>query len=388
MKNFNILFVDDDRDILELVNNYLSRHNYNIHVVDNAMKAMDLVIDGNYDLVFTDYKMPDVNGLELLADIKEKRPETVVVMVTGHGTMESAIEAMRFGSYDYIQKPFKLEVLRLLIDRVYEDKQLADETVAIRSRVKPRHRYAELIGMNVKMQEIYETIDRMKDGSPNVLIQGEIGTGKQLAAQVIHQHSDRRERPLIPVKCAGLAAGRSEAETDRQIADLFVSAAGGAVYFDEITEIPMAAQETILRACLQKTIKHASSDKTITVNVRMIAASHQDFSEPSIGQALHGELLKHLGAVSIKMPPLRERKEDICPLTIGFLDRIHAQAGKKIAGISTDVMDALLSYQWPGNIIQLENALERAVVMGTESILRVEDLPPELRLSARVSKGG
>lgn len=379
MDPFNILFVDDDRDILDLVNKYLSRFDYSIRVVDNAMEALDLVMAGSYDIVFTDYKMPEVDGLELLSAIKEYRPETIVVIVTGHGTMESAIEAMRFGSYDYIQKPFKLEVLKLLIDRVREEKNLEKEGVRLRSRVKPRHGYDDLVGMNLKMQEIYEIIDRMRDQSPHVMIQGEIGTGKELTANVIHRVGNRRAQPFITVKSSALAGGEKGKTAVERLEAAVASADGGTLFIDEITEVPSAAQVALLQVA-------SSAGRRKKAGVRVIGASARDLNDVAAGNAINADLLKCLGTIRIKMPPLRERKEDICPLLVTFIDRFNRRSGGKLCGFSVEVMDVLLTYPWPGNLIQLENVVERAVAMGVEGTIELKDLPADIRNFSELSK--
>ena len=187
MDDFEILFVDDDTTILNMVEEYLVAFDYRVSIVDSGLKALELIKDKDFDLVFTDFKMPDIDGLELLAMIKEYRPATEVIIVTGHGTMESAIQAMKFGSYDYIQKPFKLDLLKVVINKLYEEKRLNRENIVLRTRVKERHKYDQLVGISLKMQAIYDQIDHMQNGSPNVLIQGESGTGKELAAHVIQK---------------------------------------------------------------------------------------------------------------------------------------------------------------------------------------------------------
>ena len=207
MEDFEILFVDDDTTILSLVEEYLTAFNYRISVVDNGLKALELIKDKDFDVVFTDFKMPEINGLELLAVIKEYRPLTEVIIVTGHGTMESAVQAMKYGSYDYIQKPFKLDVLKILIEKIYEEKKLKQGNIILKTRLKERHRFDQLVGISLKMQEIYEQIERMGHSSPNVLIQGESGTGKELTAHVIHKNSDRKQKAFMPVNCKGFGKG-------------------------------------------------------------------------------------------------------------------------------------------------------------------------------------
>ncbi len=213
MKEFEILFVDDDRTILSLVEEYLTAFDYRIEVADNGLKALELIKEKNFDVVFTDFKMPDIDGLELLSVIKEYRPATEVIMVTGHGTMESAVQAMKFGSYDYIQKPFKLDILRILIDKILEAKKLKQENIVLKNRFKERHRYDDLVGISLKMRGIYEQIDRMRQSGPNVFIQGESGTGKALTAHVIHRSSLRSGKPFKSVNCKSFGKGLSRRPT-------------------------------------------------------------------------------------------------------------------------------------------------------------------------------
>jgi len=386
MENFDILFVDDDREILDLVEKYLSRFGYNIHVVDNAMEAMDMVSAGNYGIVFTDYKMPEVDGLELLSTIKEYKPETVVVVVTGHGTMESAIDAMRFGSYDFIQKPFKLDVLKIIIDRVYEEKKLAKENFLLRSRLTPRHRYASLIGLNLKMQEIYEIIDRMKADSPDVLIQGEVGTGKELTARVIHETGARSKAPFVTVKCESFSNGSSGSKSLDKLIGLLESAAGGTLFMDEIGACSPDLQKTLFRMLQTRAISHAGKEGTVAVETRIIASTRGDLDDAISAGKMDPDLLHHLKAVHIKMPALRQRKEDICPLIISFLDRVNRTKPKKIGGISTRAMDVMLAYHWPGNIIELENVIERAYAMDVETTIRYQDLPSDIKAFGKISR--
>jgi DNA-binding NtrC family response regulator len=207
MEEFEILFVDDDKMILELVKEYLTAFDYRISTVDNGLEALELIKEKDFDVVFTDFRMPDIDGLELLAVIKEYRPETEVIIVTGHGTMESAVKAMKYGSYDYIQKPFKLDVLKILVDRIFAEKRLKRENIILKTRLKERHKFDSLIGISLKMQEIYEQIERMRERCANVLIQGESGTGKELTAQMIHRNSLRQHKPFITINCKGLVKG-------------------------------------------------------------------------------------------------------------------------------------------------------------------------------------
>jgi DNA-binding NtrC family response regulator len=385
MGDFEILFVDDDTTILSLVEEYLTTFNYRISVVDNGLKALELIKDKDFDVVFTDFKMPDITGLELLAVIKEYRPLTEVIIVTGHGTMESAVQAMKYGSYDYIQKPFKLDVLKILIEKIYEEKKLKQGNIILKSRLKERHRFDQLVGISLKMQEIYEQIDRMSRNSPNVLIQGESGTGKELTAHVIHNNSDRRQNAFVPVNCKSFGKGMTENQTYNHALNLFKTTAGGTIFFDEITEINPDTQAEISRAYTD-ILQTAPGDNKPVSDVRLLAATNRDLEE-SVGREIFDQgLLNCINEVIIQMPPLRERKEDICLLINHFLDRFNTKRDNTVMNISPDTLDVLLRYNWPGNVIQLENVIERAFALKVDLTIELDDLPSEIKTFGEISK--
>jgi DNA-binding NtrC family response regulator len=385
MEDFEILFVDDDATILSLVEEYLTTFNYRISVVDNGLKALELIKDKDFDVVFTDFKMPDITGLELLAVIKEYRPLTEVIIVTGHGTMESAVQAMKYGSYDYIQKPFKLDVLKILIEKIYEEKKLKQGNIILKSRLKERHRFDQLVGISLKMQEIYEQIDRMSRNSPNVLIQGESGTGKELTAHVIHNNSDRRRKAFVPVNCKSFGKGIAENQTYNHALNLFKTSAGGTIFFDEFTEINPDTQAEISRAYTD-ILQTAPGDNKPVSDVRLLAATNRDLEE-SVGREIFDQgLLNCINEVIIQMPPLRERKEDICLLINHFLDQFNTKRENTVMNISPDTLDVLLRYNWPGNVIQLENVIERAFALKVDLTIELDDLPSEIKTFGEISK--
>ena len=374
MQDFDILFVDDDRAILELVNEYLNEIGYRIQVTDNGVKALDLIKEQNFDIVFTDFKMPDIDGLELLAAIKEYRPQTEVIIVTGHGSMESAITAMKSGSYDYLQKPFKLDVLKIIIDRIVEEKQLKQANIVLRKRLKQRHKYDLLVGISLKMQEIYEIIDNMGGKSPNVVIQGESGTGKELTARVIHRISDRADKPFVPLICKRIKTGLTASDYSAQLGDIIQTAAGGTIYLDELADIVPEMQPVMTEMLAGEN------------SVRIIAASNQDLVSIVERGALDRELVQGFKDVSIQMPPLRDRKEDLCLLINHFMEKFNASRDKRIYNATPMALDYLLTYNWPGNLIQLENVIERAFALGVELVIDVEHLPEEIKAAGEISK--
>lgn len=382
MEGSEILFVDDDRRILAMVQEYLVEVGYKVDVVDNGARALDLIRDRAYAIVFTDIKMPDFDGLELLAAIKEFRPETEVIIVTGHGSMESAIQAMKQGSYDYLQKPFKLNVLKTLIDRIIEEKKLKQAKVVLRARVHGRSRYDSLVGISLSMQQIYDQLDRIKSDSPNVLIQGESGTGKELTAQVIHRTGPRALKPFVPVSCSSLLRGLPADRHPERLRDALASAQQGTVFFNEICELPRGAQ-----ADLAGILREGKSNSVPPrLAARVVAATNRDVNSVVRKGILDKDLESALSEALILMPPLRERKEDICLLINQFLHQFNAESDKKVLAVAPDAMNYLLDYNWPGNVIQLENVIERAFALGVDLVIQIDDLPAEIRTAGEISR--
>jgi DNA-binding NtrC family response regulator len=379
----DILFVDDDRAILEIVREYLAEIGYHVDVVDNGLAALERIKEKPYHIVFTDIKMPDIDGLELLSAIKEYRPETEVIIVTGHGSMESAIQAMKYGSYDYLQKPFKLNVLKIIIDRILDEKKLKQEKIVLKTRVKDRHRYDALVGVSLRMQEIYDTIERMRDASPNVLIEGESGTGKELAAHVIHRTSDRREKPFVTVTCQSIFKHVAPDRYGERIRELLGSAQEGTLFLEEVCELPAEAQAE-LAAVLREQALLPEGDRRRSV--RIIAATNRSLKEAVVKGTLAKELGPGLHQVFIQMPPLKDRKEDICLLINHFLHQFNARSPQKVLAVAPEAMDYLLGYHWPGNVIQLENVIERAFALGVELVIQIDDLPAEIRTAGEIHR--
>ena len=388
MNSVSILYVDDDKAILNMVERYLTREGYTVQIIDSGRKALHLLKDKHFDIVFSDFKMPEFDGIELLSAIKEVRPETEVIIVTGHGTMETAIKAMKIGSYDYLQKPFKLDLLKLIVDRIAEEKRLKDERALLKTRVKERHRYDALVGISLRMQEIYESIDRMKSSSPNVLISGESGAGKELTARVIHRNSDRSRRPLVPVSCRTFLKDLSGEEVIYHLSQLLESADGGTLYLDEITDMAPPVQGEFVRALKKTTSPVDQSDNPREYNIRLIGATSNDLKNAIEGEALRRDFFNLVNAVTIDMPPLRDRKEDVCLLINHFLHTYNSKHTRKVFMVAPDALSYLLRYHWPGNVIQLENVIERAFALGIEAVIEISDLPAEIKTFGDISKMG
>ena len=379
MTHCRILFVDDDQDILTMVGEYLEMQGYDITTANSGLKALDLVKDQDFDVVFTDYKMPEFNGLELLAAIKQYKPEVEVIIVTGYGSMESAIQAMKFGSYDYMQKPFKLDHLKLIIDRIVEEKKVKDKAALIRKRGKERHKFEGLIGISARMQQLYETIETVSRQNIMVLIQGESGTGKEIVARTIHFRSVKMDKPFVPVNCGSIAEGIPEAEMTAHVTALMHKVNAGTLYLDEIAELAPSLRLSILQALEAEQQKKAPQ-------TRIVAATGKELGEVIASGALKKDLFDLLNAVIIRMPPLRERREDICLLINHFIHQACAKQKKHIINVSPDAIDILMRYHWPGNLIQLQNVIERALALGVEESIQPEDLPVEIQTFGEISK--
>ena len=382
MEELEILFVDDEVEILDTVGQYLSQEGFKVTLSDDGLKALGLVKeDKRFDVVFTDLKMPEFDGLELLAAIKEHRPETEVIIVTGYGTIESAITAMKFGGYDYIQKPIKLGQLKMLCDKIMAEKKLKDENIFLKKNLKQRNRYEGLIGISPKMQETYEIIERIGLRSPSVLILGEKGSGKELVAKVIHKRSDRADGPFVPVNCSAIVEGSLESVFLGHVTDMFDAARGGTIFLDEVAEIPPSLQAKLLQAFQQQDELPEGANGEPETNVRIIAATEKDPDQFAKNGIFSEDLF------SFKLPPLRERREDICLLVNHFLAIYYNAAGEKALAISPEVMDIFLEHHWPGNVRQLEKIIKGAVDAGADKIIEIAHLPREMRKLAKGNGG-
>ncbi len=390
MNDFKILFVDDDKQILEIIELYLKRHGYEITTSNNGFEALDLISKGSFSLVFTDLIMPEISGLDLLKSVKQINPDIDVIIVTGYGTIESAIEALKLGGYDYLQKPINFERLKILIDRIVEKRRLQLENILIKRRLKDRFSYDQIIGKSAPMQQIYEVIDRISLSNPTVLIQGESGTGKELVANVIHQNSIRKDKPFIPVNCGAISEGLLESELFGHVKGaftgavkdnigLFMAADGGTLFLDEIAEVPPPVQVKLLRALQEKKIRRVGDTQEIDVNVRIIAATNKNLDKAIEQKTFRKDLYYRLNVISIKMPALREIKEDIPHLVNHFIKKFGQSTKRNVKGISPEAMDLLTGYHWPGNVRQLENVIERAFALGSGEIIDSTDLPSEIR---------
>jgi two-component system response regulator PilR (NtrC family) len=385
-----VLVVDDEQSMRELLGIMLRQVGYDVTLADGGEPAVQALKTDDFDLVITDLRMRKVDGLAVLRAAKDHSPRTVVLVVTAFASTETAVEAMKLGAYDYVTKPFKLDELRLTIANALERKRLQDENRELKRQLRREHGFEGFIGKSPCMLEVFETIRKTADSGSTVMITGESGTGKELVARAVHLESARRARPFVSVNCGAIPETLMESELFGHVKGaftgavastegLFAAADGGTLFLDEITEIPHSIQVKLLRATQEREIRRVGDTRDVKVDVRLIAASNRDLSKAVADGVLREDLYYRLNVIPIHMPPLRERLEDIPLLVAHFVARVTKDVGKSVKGISPESLAILERYHWPGNIRELENIVERAIVLGSGDFLSPESLPAQLR---------
>jgi DNA-binding NtrC family response regulator len=385
-----ILVVDDEAPIRDMIKKGLSQMGgYNVEVAKNGLEAIEKIEKDVFDLVLTDLKMPEMDGLELLKTIKGIRPEVMVILMTAYGSIETAVEAMRLGANDYITKPVDLNELLIHISKAQKESLLLRENRLLRTEVRKKFEFNNIIGKSKKMQEIFSLIEKVALGSSTVIIYGGSGTGKELVAKAIHYNSPRADRPFIPFNCGAIPETLVESElfghtkgaftgAIQAKKGLFEEANGGTLFLDEISTILPSVQVKLLRVLQEKELMRVGSTERIKIDVRMIAATNENLEENMKKGKFREDLFYRLHVFPIFLPDLKDRKEDIALLAYHFLDLYSKEAKKEIKGISKEAMKLLLEYYWPGNVRELENTIERAVIMTDQDYLVPHDLPKDL----------
>jgi len=386
-----VLVVDDEQSMRELLGIMLRQVGYAVTLADGGEAAVQALMTDDFDLVITDLRMRKVDGLAVLRAAKEHSPRTVVLVVTAFASTETAVEAMKLGAYDYVTKPFKLDELRLTIANALERKRLQEENRELKRQLRREHGFEGFIGKSPRILEVFETIRKTADSGSTVMITGESGTGKELVARAVHLESARRSGPFVSVNCGAIPETLMESELFGHVKGaftgavastegLFAAAGGGTLFLDEITEIPHSVQVKLLRATQEREVRRVGDTRDVKVDVRLIAASNRDLSKAMADGVLREDLYYRLNVIPIHMPPLRERLDDIPLLVSHFIARITKDVGKSVRGISPDALAILERYHWPGNIRELENVVERAIVLGSGDLLSPDSLPPHLRM--------
>ena len=384
----SVLVVDDDASARGFCTEALTSLGYDAQPVDTAAGALTRLETGQIDIVLADIRMPGMGGLELLKIIRQDFPGVDVVMITGFGTVASAVQAMKQGAYDYLTKPLKLDDLARIFRRLVEKQDLEAENRMMREQLRTHQGFANLIGTSPKMQKVYRLILKVAPKRHAVLILGESGTGKELAARAIHAYSPWNKKPFMPVDCGALTPALIDSELFGHVRGAFTGAVqsrqgllaaaeGGTVFLDEIAELPVEVQAKLLRVLQEREIKPIGSNLRTPLEARIIAATNQDVQTAIRRGGFRKELFFRLDVVSIKLPPLRERKSDI-PLLVHYFIERHSGGEGNVTGISADAMTRLMSYDWPGNVRELENCVQRSLALGSGSTIQVRDLPSNL----------
>jgi two-component system, NtrC family, response regulator AtoC len=382
-----LLVVDDEQSIRKLCMTIGSSLGYSCAEAESAEVALSRVEQEAPDLILTDLKLPTQSGVELLRQAKSLFPRTEVAIMTGHGSIESAVDAMKLGAYDYIEKPFRVEKMRLLLQRMAEKVRLVTENEFLRERVNTEDNLDGIVGTSANIQDVLRMVSRLKDTRTPVLIAGESGTGKELVARAIHFRGAMAKTPFIAVDCGALVPTLMESElfgyekgaftgAMKSKAGLFQAANGGTIFLDEIGELPLEMQAKLLRALQEREVRPVGSNTSITIDVRVIAATNRDLEAAYREGTFRKDLYFRLNVVTVHLPALRERRSDIPMLVHHFLNRYAPGANLQVTPAA---MKSLLQYEWPGNVRELENCVARAVTLGDRQVIDVVDLPPAIR---------
>ncbi len=382
-----ILVVDDEESIREFLDIMLRKEGYEVTCVEDGAKAQEMLKKKSVDMIISDLQMPNVTGIELLKHVKEAYSEILFMMITAFGTTESAVEAMKMGAYDYITKPFKIDEVRINIANALRSKNLEVENRSLKKVLEKEYSFQSLVGNSETMHRIYELIKRVSETPTNVLVTGESGTGKEMVAKAIHYNGPLRDKPFVTVNCGAIPESLMESEMfghkkgsfTGAVADksgLFEVADGGSLFLDEVGELPLSIQVKMLRAIQERVIRRVGATDDTKVEVRIIAATNRDLEEMVADGSFRQDLFYRLNVINIKTPSLRERRDDIVLLANHFLDKYNKRLTKAIGSISREALDLLKKYDYPGNVRELENIIERTVALEGGATILPESLPP------------
>lgn len=388
-----ILVVDDEESIREFLEIMLKKEGYEVTLAEDGQKAKDLLAKKTFDMIISDLQMPQVTGIELLKFVKETYPEIVFMLITAFGTTETAVEAMKMGAYDYLTKPFKIDEVRLNIHNALRSRNLEVENRSLKKELVKEYSFQNMVGNSQTMHAIYDMVKRVSQTPTNVLITGESGTGKEVVAKAIHYNGPLKDRPFITVNCGAIPENLMESEMfghkkgsfTGAISDksgLFEVADTGTLFLDEVGELPLTIQVKLLRAIQERVIRRVGATDDNKVEVRIIAATNRNLEEMVAKGTFRQDLFYRLNVINIKTPGLRERRDDIPLLANHFLKKYNERLNKNIGAISTEAMEILKKYDYPGNVRELENMIERTVALESGATILPESLPPMVNTSS------
>jgi two-component system response regulator PilR (NtrC family) len=398
MSNDKILVADDEQSMREFLDIMLKKEGYKVSLASNGEEVLKLTERDIFDLVLMDIRMPKLDGISALKKIKAISPETIVIMITAYASADTAIKAMKEGAYDYITKPFKVEEIKLIIKNALEKKNLQKENILLKQVVRDRYHFENIVGQSSKMLALYDLLEKVAPTKTNILITGESGTGKELAAKAIHFNSPRKEKPFVTLNCGAIPEPLIESELFGHMKGAFTDAIAtkkglfevadeGTIFLDEISELPLLMQVKLLRVLQDKEFKRVGGTEDIRVDVRIISATNKDLEEAVREKQFREDLFYRLNVIQIKLPRLRERREDIPLLADHFLKKYSEELNKNISRISSEALRILLNYEFPGNVRELQNIIERAVALETTQELTTQNLSSYLEEQIHLKKG-
>ena len=393
-----ILVADDEQSMREFLDIMLEKEGYKVSLAANGEEVVKLIDNDLFDLVLLDIRMPKLDGISALKKIKAMAPETVVIMITAYASADTAIKAMKEGAYDYITKPFKVDEIKLIIKNALEKKNLQKENILLKQVVRDRFHFGNIIGQSSKMVSLYDLLEKVSPTKTNILITGESGTGKELVAKAIHYNSPRKEKPFVTLNCGAIPETLIESELFGHMKGAFTDAIAtkkglfevadeGTLFLDEISELPLLMQVKLLRVLQDREFKRVGGTEDIRVDVRIISATNKDLEEAVKEKGFREDLFYRLNVIQIRLPSLRERKEDIPLLTNHFLKKYSEELNKNISKVSPQALQILLDYEYPGNVRELQNIIERAVALESGQELTPNNLNSYLSESPLLKKG-
>ena len=384
-----ILVVDDERSMQEFLEIFLRGEGYEVTTAGDVAAARALIESDEFDVVITDIQMPGGSGLDLLHAARDASPDAMVIMITAYASTETAIAAMKDGAYDYLTKPFRVDEIRLVVEKALEKKSLSRENRRLRTELRSRSRSRRVIGNSAAMQRVFDLVSQVADSRANVLVTGESGTGKEMIARAIHEMSERRDGPFIVVNCAAIPENLLESELFGHVRGAFTGALhnkeglfeladGGTLFLDEVGDLPLPLQVKVLRAIQEKSFRRVGGTHDQKVDARIVSATNRRLEEEVAGARFREDLYYRLNVIEIPLPPLRERKDDVALLVDHFIEKYARELGKDVKGMSDEALAKVLAYRFPGNVRELENVIERAAALTRGPVIQVESLPRSL----------